>query len=256
MKTKILFLCLMGTIIQACSQSPIYVGHRGSLLGVENTREAFVNGATHFGYDGLECDVKVTIDSQLVCWHDDHLERVGVDSLLIPNSTLAELQALTLTQTRKDVTYTAEICTVDEYLGICQEYGVFPVVELKWAIGLNNNDMTLFPKLFALIEKHRLIEEVVILTSMQQSIEYIREHYPQLQCQWLRHQIQEGDYDWCEQWNVPLSVPHTSVTKEVIKSSQQMGKYVATWTVNEATDYERVKELGCKYITTDYLWIK
>ena len=88
MKTKILFLCLIGTIIQACSHSPIYVGHRGSLLGVENTREAFVNGATHFGYDGLECDVKVTIDSQLVCWHDDHLERVGVDSLLIPNSTL------------------------------------------------------------------------------------------------------------------------------------------------------------------------
>ena len=134
MKTKILFLCFVGIIIQACSHAPIYVGHRGSLLGVENTHEAFVNGATHFGYNGLECDVKVTIDSQLVCWHDDHLERVGVDSLLIPNSTLAELQALTLTQTRKDVTYTAEICTVDEYLGICQEYGVFPVVELKWAI--------------------------------------------------------------------------------------------------------------------------
>ena len=38
----------------------------------------------------------------MVGWHDDHLQRVGVDSLLIPNSTLAELQALTLTQTRKD----------------------------------------------------------------------------------------------------------------------------------------------------------
>lgn len=253
MKKNLLLMCILCTMFQACEKKITFIGHRGSLLGVENTREAFVNGATHFGYDGLECDVKVTIDSQLVCWHDDHLERVGVDSLLIPNSTLAELQALTLTQTRKDVTYTAEICTVDEYLGICREHGVFPVVELKWAIGLNNNDMTLFPKLFALIEKYGLIEEAVILTSMQQSIEYIREHYPQLQCQWLRHHVTTEDIAWCLEWGVKLSVNNSNFNSDIAQACQEANLLVAAWTINDQERCKKMLELGCYMITTDYL---
>lgn len=256
MKMKVVLLCLLCIGIQACNRSTIFVGHRGSLLGVENTAEAFINGATHFGYQGLECDVKVTVDSQLVCWHDDDLKRVGVDSTItIPTTTLKQLQALTLVQTRKDITYTAHICTVDEYLAICQKYNVFPVVELKWGIGLNNNDMTLFPTLYALIEKYGLVEETVILTSMKHSLEYIRSNYPQLTCQWLRHQVREDDYTWCQDWDVTLSVPHTSVTEDVTLRSKQINKDVATWTVNHIEDYQRVKELGCKYVTTDYLLI-
>ena len=173
MKKIILAICLIGALT-SCTQQPTMIGHRGSLLGVENTEEAFINGAKHFGYQGLECDVKTTLDGQCVCWHDDHLQRAGIEEVLIPEITLDSLLSLPLTQTRKDVTYTATICTVDRYLEICKEYNVFPVVELKWATGINNNDMTLFPSLYALIEKHGLVEEAVILTSMRKSLEYIR----------------------------------------------------------------------------------
>ena len=147
------------------------------------------------------------------------------------------------------------ICTVDEYLAICAKYDVFPVVELKWAIGINNNDMTLFPALYALIEKYGLVEETIILTSMKQSIEYIRSNYPQLTCQWLRHHVEEDDYAWCQEWDVTLSMAHTSVTEDVILRSKQINKDVATWTVNRVEDYQRVQQLGCKYVTTDYLVI-
>lgn len=253
MKKSFLLICALCAVLQACDKKITFIGHRGSLLGVENTAEAFVNGATHYGYQGLECDVKTTVDSQLVCWHDDHLERGGIDSLTIPTMTLAELQSLTLTQTRKEVTYTAKICTVDEYLAICKANKVFPVVELKWAIGLNNKDMSLFPSLYALLEKHDLVEQAVILTSMQQSLEYVRTHYPQLKCQWLRMTVKEENYAWCQEWNVPLSVPHTSVTEELANRCQEMGMPLATWTVNQVEDYQRVKELGCQFVTTDYL---
>ena len=181
MKQTIFIVCLIGLFAQSCSKRPTFIGHRGSLLGVENTEEAFINGAQHFGYQGLECDVKTTKDGQCICWHDNDLKRVGIDSVLIAETTLDSLQTITLTQTRKDITYTATICTVDRYLEICKEYKVFPVVELKWATGINNNDMTLFPSLYALIEKHDLVEETVILTSMRKSLEYIRTNYPRLQ---------------------------------------------------------------------------
>ena len=53
MKKIIFALCLLGTITSCCKQ-PTMIGHRGSLLGVENTEEACINGAKHFGYQGLE----------------------------------------------------------------------------------------------------------------------------------------------------------------------------------------------------------
>ncbi len=32
---------------------PLFVGHRGCNIGVENTAEAFRNGVNVYGYDGL-----------------------------------------------------------------------------------------------------------------------------------------------------------------------------------------------------------
>lgn len=255
MKKIIFALCLLGTIT-SCTKQPTMIGHRGSLLGVENTEEAFINGATHFGYQGLECDVKTTLDGQCVCWHDNNLKRGGWEEVVIAETTLDSLLTYTLTQTRKEQTYTATICTVDRYLEICKEHQVFPVVELKWATGINNNDMSLFPSLYALIEKHGLVEEAVILTSMRQSLEYIRTNYPQLQCQYLRQTVKDEDVQWCHDWKANISIQHANITKELVKQCDSLGVQVAAWTVNSDSIYNRLVDLGCDFVTTDYLEVK
>ena len=61
---------------------------------------------------------------------------------------------------------------------ISKDNNIFPIIELKWATGINNNDMSRFPGLYKLIEKHGLVEEARILTSMQKSLEYVRTNYP------------------------------------------------------------------------------
>ena len=255
MKKIIFALCLLGTIT-SCTKQPTMIGHRGSLLGVENTEEAFINGATHFGYQGLECDVKTTLDGQCVCWHDNNLKRGGWEEVVIAETTLDSLLTYTLTQTRKEQTYTATICTVDRYLEICKEHQVFPVVELKLATGINNNDMSLFPSLYALIEKHGLVEEAVILTSMRQSLEYIRTNYPQLQCQYLRQTVKDEDVQWCHDWKANISIQHANITKELVHTCDSLGVQVAAWTVNNDSIYNRLVDCGCAFVTTDYLEIK
>ena len=255
MKKIIFALCLLGTIT-SCTKQPTMIGHRGSLLGVENTEEAFINGATHFGYQGLECDVKTTLDGQCVCWHDNNLKRGGWEEVVIAETTLDSLLTYTLTQTRKEQTYTATICTVDRYLEICKEHQVFPVVELKWATGINNNDMSLFPSLYALIEKHGLVEEAVILTSMRQSLEYIRTNYPQLQCQYLRQTVKDEDVQWCHDWKANISIQQSNITKELVHTCDSLGVQVAAWTVNNDSIYNRLVDCGCAFVTTDYLEIK
>ena len=157
MKKIVTLLCICCMFIQAYAWKPQFAGHRGSYRGVENTEEAMMNGINHYGYTGLEIDVKTTSDGEYVCWHDDDLSRVG-HNVSIPYSKFADIKDLTLTQTRSGVQYTAKILTVDRYLEICKENNVFPIIELKWAVGINSNDMSRFPGLYKLIEKHGLVE--------------------------------------------------------------------------------------------------
>ena len=245
----LLFACIVG---QAYAWKPLFAGHRGSYRGVENTEEAFLNGLNFYGYTGLECDIKVTSDKQCVCWHDDDLSRVG-HSVSIPSTTLADLQALTLTQTRSGNTYTAKICTADRYLEICKENNAFPIIELKWASGINNNDMSNFYVLYNLIKKHGMEDKAIILTSMQKSLEYVRTNYPKLQCQFLCYEVTEERYEWCKTWGINPSVQTGGLSKYMARKCHDAGMEVACWTVNSEASYLQHGELGCTTMTCDYL---
>ena len=245
----LLFACIVG---QAYAWKPLFAGHRGSYRGVENTEEAMMNGINHYGYTGLEIDVKTTSDGEYVCWHDDDLSRVG-HNVTIPYTKFADIKDLTLTQTRGGTTYTAKILTVDRYLEICKENNVFPIIELKWAVGINSNDMSRFPGLYKLIEKHGLVEEARILTSMQPSLEYVRTNYPKLQCQYLCYEVTQARYEWCKKWGINPSVQTGGLTKAMARKCHDAGMEVVCWTVNSLADYQKHGELGCTTMTCDYL---
>ena len=75
MKRIFTLLLTIAAILSATAQ-PYLVGHRGCYWGVENTEEAFINGAKK-GYHCLETDIKVTKDGKFVCSHDDVLTRAS-----------------------------------------------------------------------------------------------------------------------------------------------------------------------------------
>ncbi|MEE0921508.1 MAG: glycerophosphodiester phosphodiesterase family protein [Paludibacteraceae bacterium] len=252
MKKIVTLLCICCMFIQAYAWKPQFAGHRGSYRGVENTEEAMMNGINHYGYTGLEIDVKTTSDGEYVCWHDDDLSRVG-HNVQIPYTKFTDLKDLTLTQTRGGVTYTAKILTVDRYLEICKENNVFPIIELKWAVGINSNDMSRFPGLYKLIEKHGLVEEARILTSMQKSLEYVRTNYPALKCQYLCYEVSQSYYEWCKKWGINPSVQTGGLTKAMARKCHEAGMEVACWTVNSEASYLQHGELGCTTMTCDYL---
>ena len=252
MKRIFTLLCIVCMFAQAYAWKPQFAGHRGSYRGVENTEEAMMNGINYYGYTGLEIDVKTTSDGEYVCWHDDDLSRVG-HNVSIPYSNFANLKDLELTQTRGGVTYKAKILTVDRYLEICKENNVFPIIELKWAVGINSNDMSRFPGLYKLIEKHGLVEEARILTSMQPSLEYVRTNYPKLQCQYLCYEVTEARYEWCKQWGINPSVQTGGLSKAMARKCHEAGMEVAAWTVNSLASYQQHGELGCTTMTCDYL---
>lgn len=75
-------------------ESPRVVAHRGaSAQRPEHTRGAY-ELALDQGSDGLECDVRLTRDGQLVCVHDRRVDRTSNGTGVVSEMTLAQLNEL------------------------------------------------------------------------------------------------------------------------------------------------------------------
>lgn len=252
MKRITLLLLFIASIMSATAQ-PKLIGHRGSYWGVENSSEAFINGAKK-GYHYLETDVKVTKDGVLVCCHNDNLTSWG-GTLTIASSNWEDLKAEQLTQTRGGVTYTGRLTSLEEYLDICKEYNVLPLIELKWATGINDNDCSNVPKLIQIIEDKGFRNNCFIFTSMKNCLNHIHQNYPDIQLMLLCYSGSfESSLSWCIERGIHIgSGIGAEITKEGVKMYHDAGLKVNAWSINTTAVYETYGNYGCDFITTDYL---
>ncbi len=252
MKKIYLFLLSLASILPIVAQ-PKLVGHRGSYWGVENSSEAFINGAKK-GYHYLETDVKVTKDGVLVCCHNDDLTSWG-GTLTIADSNWEDLKAEELTQTRGGVTYTGRLTSFEEYLDICKEYNVLPLIELKWATGINNSDFSNVPKLVQMIEEKGFRNNCFLFTSMKNCLNHIHQNYPDIQLMLLIYSESfESSLSWCIERGIHIgSGIGAEITKAGVKMYHDAGLLVNAWSINTNNTYETYGNYGCDFITTDYL---
>ena len=70
---------------------PVVIAHRGASFDyAEHTYEAYL-AAIDVGADGFECDVRLTADDVLVCWHDADLDRTSDGKGSISKLTWAQI---------------------------------------------------------------------------------------------------------------------------------------------------------------------
>ena len=251
---KKFYLFLLGVIVATTVfAQPKLVGHRGSYWGLENSTEAFINGAKK-GYHYLETDVKVTKDGVLVCCHNDDLTSWG-GTLTIADSNWEDLKAEELSQTRGGVKYTGHLTSFEEYLDICKEYNVLPLIELKWATGINNSDFSNGPKLIQMIEEKGFRNNCFIFTSMKNCLNHIHQNYPDIQLMLLIYSESfESSLSWCIERGIHIgSGIGAEITKAGVKMYHDAGLLVDVWSINTNNTYETYGNYGCDFITTDYI---
>ena len=250
-------LIILGTFSM---QAQLIVGHRGSQWGVENTRAAFINGAAA-GAWGLECDIRVTADGTFVISHDDSYKRLGGPETKIADMTTEAVLSTRLTSKRHGITYAGTPCTLGEFLDICNEYNVVPVVEVKVCTNIHSNTKAenepMFegiPALINLIDQKGLSEKAVIISFMPGVVDFIHRHYPDVTVQVLAGE-EDGTIDewvdWCIDHTMDLDVVHSLVTKAAVDRMHKAGLKVNVWTVDKVEDFDRVKAAGVDFITTN-----
>lgn len=242
---------IVATALSLPAARPLFVGHRGSGYGVENTAQSFRTGVD-IGYDFLETDVKFAAGDILVCSHDDSTKRLG-GTRAIASSTVDELKSETLRQRRASTDWTGEICTLREFLDICREGGVRPLIELKWTDGINSKDTSKIPLLIAEIDSAGMRDKCIILTSMKPCLEYIRTNYPDIELQFLTAKYWPNHFDWCVEWKIDADIMGGCFDKETVDKFHANGLKVNMWVTNNPDDYLKYADWGCDFITTDRL---
>ncbi len=250
------FLFLAG---QSFAWKPIMIGHRGCRMGVENTEEAFLNAIKVYGFQALECDVKMTKDLVPVCWHDDNLSK-GPNNYAIASTNLATLQAEKLTQTRNGTTYTGYICTLDRYMEICRDYNVIPVVELKYTTGITSSDMSNFSKIYEVIQKYDMEDRTIIL-GFESGLKHVRANYPELRCQHLVNYIDQTKLVLAKDngWEISSCYYYNGtnyVTQALVQQAKDYKLNVSLWTIDSEVDYKKYAAYGANYVTSNDLKLK
>lgn len=247
-----------------------FIGHQGSYYGVANTEEAFLYAAETLQYQALETDVKQTKDGVFVCCHDDTF-----GGLTIANTNWDVLKDVVVDSSRTagypnqynempgSGKYSSKICTLERYLEICKEYGIYAVVELKGSPGISNSDQSRMPQLMKLIEQEGMLEQTIFLASAYNCLIWVKENgYDYIPCQYLVDSFaSETVFNRCKTYGLDVSGCVTYGNGEKENTAEWVARYqdaeikVSTYTFTQYSDYKDVQkwiDIGVDFVTVDW----
>mgnify|MGYP003445798285 FL=1 len=248
------------------SKKVIYVGHRGTKLGigVENTLDAYIEAAK-LGYQAIETDIRVTLDKEYICCHDENLIRLTRNSkkqtaVNVQECHFKDIKDLELTEITNGVKRIGKICTFDEYLSVCKEYNCIPIIELKWTNGIyssnDNFDNANYSNLDGLIKKvyeHGLAETAVIMTSMIGCLLYVKEKYPNIKLQWLCNLRTKEFMAFVGEKGIDLDVQYLILDEEVLENAKKYNQLINIWTLDDETLLNKYLDMSVDMVTTNYI---
>lgn len=227
------------------------IAHRGfSAVAPENTAPAFIEAGLA-GFSGAECDVYRTKDGVWVVQHDKHTYRMMDKSSFIENITYEQLKTYTTDNGSNIANYPdLKVCSLDEYLGICQQYDMVPVIELK---GPNNTEH--YDEIIASVEEFGLADKAVYISFYIENLRAVRELTDDAAVYYLSSVIDdeaiEDALSLGGKCGIDFDGRKEENTEEVVKMCQDKGLLMGAWTIDEAEDLNRLLDWGVTLITTN-----
>ncbi|MBQ6528571.1 MAG: glycerophosphodiester phosphodiesterase [Clostridia bacterium] len=225
-------------------------GHRGaSGYAPENTLEAF-ELAAKMGAEGVELDVHIAKDGELVVAHDETVERVSDGTELICSMTTAELKKLHFNKTHPEYEK-ATIPTLREVFELLRPTGLHINVELKNSRILYEG---LEEKVIRLAEDTGMTDKVLYSSFNHYSMMHIKEIDPSIPCGLLYDATLVEPWKYASSLKMDAIHPHFSELQipGEAAAAHALGLKVNVWTVNEEEDVLMSLKAGADIIISNY----
>lgn len=224
--------------------------HRGaSAYAPENTMEAFALAVKQEA-DGIELDVQMTKDGQVVVIHDETIDRVSDGKGAVRDYTLEELRKFSFSNHMENYKEAA-IPTLKEVLEFLKPTNLELNIELKtgiyWYPGLEEKTMELV--------KEAGMEDRVIYSSFNHySVQKILELDSNAQCAYLYSDVILNVDKYAKKTGVCGLHPAVYHLKmpAFLKEYQESGLKIRVWTVNKKEDMETFIKADLEAIITNY----
>ena len=220
------------------------VAHMGLIYEApSNSVPAYKKAAVSNAFMGIEADLQETADGEFVMIHDADISSRTDGSGLVSKLSLKEVVSARMTKGTNISQYpNLHIPTVDEYLSVCKQYGMRPVIHIK---SIKNHK-----KLLMKLKQHGL-EDKAIITGSKAVVSRFRTLDKRVTLSWLCY-MTKSNIDWAAANKVDINVAYQDVTQELIDYAHDKNLTVGAWTVNNHKEAKRILYKGVDFITGDY----
>jgi len=203
------------------------IGHRGAAGVPENTVPSFEK-ALEQGADGLELDVRMSGDNQLVVVHDSVIGEHAVNST--PYETFRQI---------------SDGYSIPLFEEVLQKFGRQTLLDIE----LKHPGME--EQAVELIRKYTDPGNAMISGFDTRSLQVVYDLLPEIQLGFIYNRTQDEE----SRHNCPIDlvIPQFRLaSRELITEVHDEGLRVWAWTVNETPEIERLIALGVDGLITDY----
>lgn len=235
---------------------PKVIAHRGaSMHAPENTLPAF-ELAWKEGADGIECDVRLTSDCEVVCLHDPDMERVADRKLVVEAETLDALLALDVGAKKGAAFAGTRIPLLSEVMGKVPP-GKKLFIEVK------AGEAIVTPLLDVIDAASVELKQIALIAFDQAMVRTLKAKRPDLKVYWLI----DVKSNWLGRSKLKLADVldslveldadglglrcHSGITREMVKAILEADVDLNIWTVDNPVDARRYASFGVTSITTN-----
>ncbi len=226
--------------------------HRGfSGYYPENTMLAFQKTAEESLADGIELDIQMTKDGELVIMHDETLDRTTNGSGYLKDYTLEELKTLSVGVNVKGFFPRQTIPTLREYFTWLKTTKLITNIELKTSVfeykGIEE-------KLIAMVHESGLEEQIWYSSFNHYTIAKVKELMPKAKCgllmdTWL---MNVGSYAASQNAATVNACSWFCCKEGVAEDLHAHGIKLQAWTPNDADLMKKLVDCGTDVLITNF----
>ncbi|MBM6617352.1 glycerophosphodiester phosphodiesterase [Bacillus suaedaesalsae] len=224
-------------------------GHRGAAgTHPENTMISFME-AERVLADGIELDVQLTRDGEIVVIHDETLERTTTGTGFVKDHTLKEIRSLDASYKFPDYGV-CKVPSLDEVFNWALSNYLIINVELKNSVFPYDG---LEEKVIQLVRTYHYEKRVIISSFNHKSLVKCLKLAPEIEVGVLFHEKKKNPWEYARKLGANSIHPnYRVVSNSTIIKSQENGIAVRPYTVNKSKEMERLFSINCAAIITDY----